>query len=49
MKHRIVYLLQKYLLNPPIKFLFAVGVILPGYARFWCSAAGLVLRRSSSK
>jgi deazaflavin-dependent oxidoreductase (nitroreductase family) len=32
MKHRIVYLLQKYLLNPPIKFLFAVGVILPGYA-----------------
>jgi deazaflavin-dependent oxidoreductase (nitroreductase family) len=32
MKHRIVYVLQKYLLNPPIKFLFAVGVILPGYA-----------------
>ena len=32
MKHRIVYALQKYLLNPPIKFLFAIGVILPGYA-----------------
>jgi len=32
MKHRIVYVLQKYLLNPPIKFLFAIGVILPGYA-----------------
>jgi deazaflavin-dependent oxidoreductase (nitroreductase family) len=32
MKHRIVYVLQKYLLNPPIKFLFAIGVILQGYA-----------------
>lgn len=32
MKHRIVYAVQKYLLNPPIKFLFAIGVILPGYA-----------------
>ena len=32
MKHRIVYVLQKYLLNPPIKFLFAIGLILPGYA-----------------
>jgi len=32
MKHRIVYALQKYLLNPPIKFLFAIGVILPGCA-----------------
>src|SRR6202521_3803136 len=32
MKHRIFYLLQKYFLTPPIKFLFAVGVILPGYA-----------------
>jgi hypothetical protein len=32
MKHRIVYAVQKYLLNPPIKFLFAIGVIVPGYA-----------------
>lgn len=32
MKHRIVRFLQKYLLNPPIKFLFALGVVPPGYA-----------------
>jgi deazaflavin-dependent oxidoreductase (nitroreductase family) len=32
MKHRIVHLLQKYLLNPPIKFLFSLGVVPPGYA-----------------
>src|SRR2546425_6130733 len=32
MKHRIVHLLQKYLLNPPIKLLFAIGVAPPGYA-----------------
>ncbi len=32
MKHRIVHALQKYLLNPPIKFLFAVGLAPPGYA-----------------
>ena len=32
MKHRIVHLLQKYLLNPPIKFLFAIGIVPPGYA-----------------
>lgn len=32
MKHRIVHLLQKYLLNPPIKLLFAVGLVPPGYA-----------------
>ena len=32
MKHRIVHLLQKYLLNPPIKLLFAIGVAIPGYA-----------------
>ena len=31
MKHRIVHLLQKYLLNPPIKLLFAIGVAPPGY------------------
>ena len=32
MKHRIVHLLQKYLLNPPIKFLLAIGIAPPGYA-----------------
>ena len=32
MKHRIVHALQKYLLNPPIKLLFAMGVAPPGYA-----------------
>jgi deazaflavin-dependent oxidoreductase (nitroreductase family) len=32
MKHRIVHALQKYLFNPPIKFLFAVGLAVPGYA-----------------
>jgi deazaflavin-dependent oxidoreductase (nitroreductase family) len=32
MKHRIVHLLQKYLFNPPVKFLFAIGVAPPGRA-----------------
>ena len=32
MKHRIVHSLQKYLLNPPIKLVFAVGLAPPGYA-----------------
>ena len=32
MKHRMGHLLQKYLLNPPIKLLFALGVVPPGYA-----------------
>jgi len=32
MKHRIVHLLQKYVFNPPIKLLFALGVVPPGYA-----------------
>lgn len=31
MKRRIVHFVQKYLLNPPIKFLFAIGVVPPGY------------------
>ncbi len=31
-KHRIVHLLQKYVLNPPIKLLFAMAVVLPGHA-----------------
>ena len=32
MKRRIVHVLQKYLLNPPIKLLFALGLFPPGYA-----------------
>src|SRR5438477_7221048 len=32
MKYRFVHLLQKYFLNPPIKFLFAIGLWRPGYA-----------------
>ena len=32
MKQQIVHALQKYLLNPPIKLLFAIGVAPPGYA-----------------
>jgi len=32
MKHRIVHTLQKYVLNPPIKLAFAMGLALPGYA-----------------
>jgi deazaflavin-dependent oxidoreductase (nitroreductase family) len=32
MKHRIVHALQKYLLNPPIKLLFVLGLAPPGYA-----------------
>jgi deazaflavin-dependent oxidoreductase (nitroreductase family) len=32
MKHRIVHILQKYLFNPPIKLLFAIGLARPGYA-----------------
>jgi deazaflavin-dependent oxidoreductase (nitroreductase family) len=32
MKHQIVHALQKYVLNPPIKLLFAVGIVPPGYA-----------------
>ncbi len=32
MKHQIVHALQKYLLNPPINLLFAMGVAPPGYA-----------------
>src|ERR1700730_9649316 len=32
MKHQIVHALQKYVLNPPIKLLFAICVVPPGYA-----------------
>jgi deazaflavin-dependent oxidoreductase (nitroreductase family) len=32
MKHRIVHFLQKYLLNPPIKILFAIGLVPSGSA-----------------
>jgi len=31
MKHRIVHFLQKYVFNPPIMFLFAIGLAPPGY------------------
>jgi deazaflavin-dependent oxidoreductase (nitroreductase family) len=31
-KYQIVHVVQKYLLNPPIKLLFALGVAPPGYA-----------------
>jgi deazaflavin-dependent oxidoreductase (nitroreductase family) len=32
MKQQNVYALQKYVLNPPIKMLFALGIVPPGYA-----------------
>ena len=32
MKHQIVHALQKYVLNPPIELLFAMGIVPPGYA-----------------
>jgi deazaflavin-dependent oxidoreductase (nitroreductase family) len=31
-KHRVVHALQKYLFNPPAKFLFAIGLAAPGRA-----------------
>jgi deazaflavin-dependent oxidoreductase (nitroreductase family) len=31
LKHRIVHVLQKYLLNPPIRLLFAIQIVPPGY------------------
>lgn len=32
MKHRIIHILQKYFLNPPIKAMLALGVAPPGYS-----------------
>jgi deazaflavin-dependent oxidoreductase (nitroreductase family) len=32
MKRRVVHFLQKYFFNPPIKSLFAIGLVRPGYA-----------------
>jgi len=32
MKYRIVHLIQKYLFNPPVKWLFALGLAVPGRA-----------------
>ena len=32
MKYRIAHVLQKYLFNPPVKFLFAIGLAVPGRA-----------------
>jgi deazaflavin-dependent oxidoreductase (nitroreductase family) len=31
-KHRLVHLLQKYVLNPPVRLAFALGVVPPTYA-----------------
>jgi deazaflavin-dependent oxidoreductase (nitroreductase family) len=31
-KHRLVHALQKYLLNPPVKLLLALGAVPPSYA-----------------
>jgi deazaflavin-dependent oxidoreductase (nitroreductase family) len=32
MKYQLVHALQKYLFNPPLKFVLAVGLAVPGYA-----------------
>src|ERR1041385_6736537 len=32
MKRSLVHFLQKYLFNPPVKLLFAAGLVRPGYA-----------------
>ena len=32
MKRQVVHVLQKYFFNPPVKFLFAIGLWRPGYA-----------------
>ena len=32
MKHRIIHILQKFVLNPPVKLLFVLGIFPPGYA-----------------
>lgn len=32
MKHQIIHTLQKYLLNPPVRLLLAIGLAPPGYA-----------------
>lgn len=32
MKRRVVHFLQKYVFNPPVKLLFVLGVVPPGYA-----------------
>jgi deazaflavin-dependent oxidoreductase (nitroreductase family) len=32
MKRRIVHILQKFLFNPPVKFMFAIGLAMPGRA-----------------
>jgi deazaflavin-dependent oxidoreductase (nitroreductase family) len=32
MKRRVVHVLQKYVFNPPVRLLFALGVLPPGYA-----------------
>ena len=32
MKRRLIHALQKYVLNPPVKLIFAIGLVRPGYA-----------------
>ena len=32
LKYRLIHLVQKYFLNPPIKILLAIGIAPPGYA-----------------
>ena len=40
MNIRIVHMLQKYVLNPPIKLALAIGLPLPGYALLERNALG---------
>jgi hypothetical protein len=45
-KRQIVHALQKYVLNPPIKLLFAMGVVPPGYALIETTGRQLEKRRT---
>jgi len=47
MKYRTVHLLQKFLLNPPIKLLFALGIAPPGYALLETTGRKTAKRRRS--
>ncbi len=46
MKYQIVYALQKYLLNPPIKLALAMGLPLPGYALLETKGRAVLPRNS---
>jgi hypothetical protein len=48
MKHRIVHFLQKYVFNPPVKLLFAVGLVRPGYALLETVGRQLLARETNS-